>query len=140
MQVTTTAKTALGEREITVNFNFGENLADATEKFGEAVIFSNFVRQAKVGLQSIVRSNAGQLNEAKDEYAKSEEEIINALASWSPSDGTVTRLSKGDKLDKLLGGMSEEERAELLAKYVGQILTASCINGDSGESAEEDKK
>ncbi len=120
MEVTATAKTEeVGNREITVDYDFGANLSEAVEKYGEAVIFSNYVRQAKVGLQSIIRSNAAQLNEAKDGFAKSEDEVIAALASWSPSDGTVNRVSKGDKLDKLLGGMSDEERAELLAKYVG---------------------
>ncbi|MHA1970735.1 MAG: hypothetical protein ACTSXE_02690 [Candidatus Thorarchaeota archaeon] len=118
MEVVTTAKSELGDRTVTVEYDFGGSLDEAVEKFGAEVVFSNFVRQAKVGLQAIVRSNAKQLNEAGTEYAKSDDEVIAALASWSPSDGTVNRVSKSDKLDKILGTMGEEERAEFLAKYM----------------------
>lgn len=37
-------------------YDFGENLADATDKFGADVVFSNFVSAAKVKLQSIMRT------------------------------------------------------------------------------------
>ena len=43
------------EKVGTINYEFGNNLADAAKRFGEEVVFSNFRQSAKITLQSIIR-------------------------------------------------------------------------------------
>lgn len=96
-------------REITIEYDFGTNLADAVEKFGEDIVFSGFVADAKVGLQAIVRARLGK---SDDEYM-SDEEIIAEAAQWKPG----VRKQAADpmaKLQALLGKLTPEQRALIL--------------------------
>ena len=111
------ANTTAGERTVECEFDFGSTLQEAVDKFGEAAVFANFNRQAKVGIQAYGRSLAGQLTEA-GEFAKTDEEVVQALSAWMPSDGTVQRVDKSAKLAKILETMSDEERAEFLEQYM----------------------
>lgn len=96
-------------RELAVDYNFGENLAEAVEMFGEDVVFTGFVADAKVGLQAIVRARLGK---SDDEYM-SDEEIIAEAAQWKPG----VRKQAADpmaKLQALLAKLSPEQRAAVL--------------------------
>lgn len=44
--------------EVSVEYDFGENLDDAVERCGADAVFSNFKANAKVGLQGIIRGKA----------------------------------------------------------------------------------
>lgn len=56
--------------EVTCQYDFGENLAEATDMFGADVVFSQFVAAAKVKIQSIIREKkkAGLSDEAIQTY------------------------------------------------------------------------
>ena len=116
-KVVTSAGKASDSRKLEVEFDFGENLTDAIERFGEDVVFANYKRQASVGLQALIRSHLKQTTEV-GEFAKTDEEIIAAIQSWTPSDGTVQRVDPSAKLEALLGKISEEDRVALLEKYL----------------------
>lgn len=45
-----------GELEATIQYDFGDNLQDAIDKFGGDVVFSNFVQSAKISLQALMRA------------------------------------------------------------------------------------
>ena len=48
----------LGDRKVTINYDFGKTLDDAVAKFGKEVIFSNFVANCVVTIQSGMRGQA----------------------------------------------------------------------------------
>ena len=56
--------------DVTCQYDFGENLAEATDTFGADVVFSQFVAAAKVKIQSIIREKkkAGLSDEAIQSY------------------------------------------------------------------------
>lgn len=92
-----------GEKSVEVDYDFGDNLADATKKFGEDVVFSNFKQSAVIGLQGVLRRAIQGGNDAQE-----------AATKWVPGMKTVTRKSASEKVKDAFGSMSEEERKELL--------------------------
>ena len=56
--------------EVTGQYDFGENLQDASDKFGADVVFSQFVSAATVKIQSLMRDKkkAGQTDEQIQEF------------------------------------------------------------------------
>jgi hypothetical protein len=50
-----TAKDGKDGKSATVLVDLGENMADAAERFGEAVVFSNYLANVKIGVQSNIR-------------------------------------------------------------------------------------
>lgn len=97
----------LQERTIKANYDFGENLAEAIEKYGEEVVFSNYARQAKVSIQAYIRSQADQ--------GKSDAEIQEALDSYKL--GVVQRSGKSKvaKASELFANMSDEDKKAFIA-------------------------
>lgn len=115
-KVITEANTELGKRSIEVDYDFGSTLEEAIDLFGEAVVFANFQRQATVGLQAFIRGRASAVKDGA--FVNSDDQILSAVAEWKPSDGTVRRMSKEDKLEKLLAGMDPDERMEFLSQFL----------------------
>ena len=56
--------------EVTCEYDFGENLQDAVDKFGADVVFSQFVSAATVKIQSLMRDKkkAGQTDEQIQDF------------------------------------------------------------------------
>lgn len=111
-----------GHRKLSVMFDFGSTLDDAVEKFGEEVVFAGFVASATIDLQNYIRTKLEA--PAKDAdgkvipdggFAQTDAEIESDFASWKPGIKTRERVSPLDKVKKLLGGMSAEQKAALLA-------------------------
>ena len=103
-------------RELTVEYNFGDNLDQAVEMFGADAVFSSFKADAKVGLQAKVR---GMLKATEDdsEAAKySDEDIISAIADWKPGVKTRTAADPLAKLKALLEKLSPEQKAAFLTQ------------------------
>lgn len=90
---------------VTVEYDFGDNLADMTSKFGEDVIQSRARASLVIDLQSAIRRhiNAG----------KSDDEITAAVAAWVPGVKAAAK-SPADKLKALLDGKSDEEKLKIL--------------------------
>jgi hypothetical protein len=93
---TTSAK--LEGREVVINYNFGENLDEAVTKFGKESVYSNFVANAVITIQSGVRTMA--------EKGKTDAEIQAAYDEWKPGiarqrlGDATTMLEKFSKLDE----------------------------------------
>jgi hypothetical protein len=104
----TAKQSETSDRSITVNYNFGANLDEASNIFGADMIYKGFTRQAVIQLQSNLRRwmAAGLSNE----------EIAVKTSEWKP--GMVERATPADTSKKLLekfGKMGPEEKAGLIA-------------------------
>lgn len=102
-----------GPRSVDVMYDFGANLEEMAEKFGEQSVYANAQAQMKVGLQAAMRRG---MTPDKEGASKTNEEIQEMAAAWTPGDRTVTRKSNVEKAMDLLGGMSPEEKAALLSE------------------------
>ena len=105
-----------------VNYDFGETLAEAEELFGADVVFSRFVAAATVDIQALIRRHL-KTPEDKDGNitgeAKSEEEIQAIVAEYKPGTSTRTRVSASEKAARAIDKLTEEEKAALLESLMG---------------------
>jgi len=109
--VQTSANAEPGARSIEVEYDFGKDLEDAVEKFGDEVVFQTFIAQAKVNLQAMIRRRLNK-NET-------DEEILAAVSEWKPTFRAVTRKSPLEKMEEILAKMSPEERQAFKEKLLG---------------------
>jgi hypothetical protein len=102
---------------ISVKYNFGDNLADAVEKYGEAVVFDLYRAAAMIRVQNVARS--ALLNgKAPEEAVKlAEKYVLGTSFSMGPRDPVrtaetaVSRMSPEDEKKFLL---KLKERAKAL--------------------------
>lgn len=97
-----------------VEYDFGENLAEAAELFGDDVVFSRFVSAATVDLQALIRRNLTL------EEPKSEAEIQTLVAEWRPGVSSRKRVSASEKAQRAVDNLSEAEKAALLESLIEQ--------------------
>lgn len=91
--------------EIEFPYDFGDNLQEAIELFGEAVVWAYCLKGLTVAVQGHAR---GMIKSGK-----SPEEIQAAMAAYKPGTPRVTK-SKEDRARELLASLSAEERAKIL--------------------------
>lgn len=108
-----TAKLPKTGKETAINYDFGDNLEDATAKFGEEVVFSNFKRCAVITAQAGMRRMM--------EAGKSQEEIQNTYDTWKPGVALVRTVDPVGALMAKFGKMSDEEKANLLQMLKDQM-------------------
>ena len=96
-----------------VNFDFGDDLAQAEELFGADVVFSRFVAAATVDIQALIRRHL------KAEEPKTEEEIQAIVAEYKPGTSTRVRVSASEKASRAIEKLSDAERAALLESLMG---------------------
>lgn len=96
------------ERSAMITYDFGDTIAEMTDKFGEEVVKSNAIRNFKITAQAAIRRML--------EAGKSQEEIQDAFSAWKPGvqlersvDVTGAFLTKWQN-------MTDEERQEMLKK------------------------
>ncbi len=106
-------------RTLVVNYDFGDNLAAAIEKFSEEVVFGSFKADAKVGLQSFIRARLNATEDDSEALKYTDEDIVAAAADWKP--GTKARAGADPltKLQALLGKLTPEQKAALLEGALG---------------------
>ena len=125
------AKTAEFESPIAVDYDFGDNLEEAVEKFGAEVVYTNFKQSAIISLQSNMRGKFRSL----ESKAQKEGKVVDwtdtewrdnatleaqvAADGWKPGIRTATGKSKEEKARDLLGQLTPEQRAALLAQFFG---------------------
>ena len=144
--VKATANGKLGARELIVQVEFGTSLAEAVEKFGEAVVFNTFKAQAIVKLQSFMRTKMEAITkEDPDNYANDDDAVRADIVNWALPTGTRTRVSKVEKARKLLEEMGiEGEQLEALLDKVRVKEAAASEEvpveeaGDSGLAVEDE--
>lgn len=109
------AKAPKINKEATIVVDLGENLADATARFGEEVIFSNYLANAKIGVQSGIRRYL--------EGGLSQEEIQAKFDNYKPGvtmDRVVDPIAvMAAKLQKMTPEEREAAFAQLREKLGG---------------------
>lgn len=93
----------------TVTYDFGDSLAEAVDRFGESVVFNRFKSAVTIDIQALIR------RELTGEKPASQDEIQEKVDEWKPG-VQRSRKSKKDKALELLGAMSEDEKAEIMAE------------------------
>ena len=107
-------------REITVVKNFGHSLEDAVELFGPDLVFNRFKAAVTIDCQVQMRRlalDAVDRNGTVTRVALSNDAIQDHISDWKPSIKSTERKSTKDKLNDLLGKMSDDERAAFLSQY-----------------------
>ena len=95
-------------RAVTVEYDFGDSLQQAVEKFGEDVVWKAALQQLKIRLQAVIREQIAA--------GKSDEEIAQHVAGWKPGQAPQ-RKSAVEKLAEKLAGLSKEEQQRVLAEF-----------------------
>jgi hypothetical protein len=94
------------EAEGTINYDFGENLEEMTEKFGESVTFTNARANMKIVLQAAMRRRleAGQpVDDLADNWKPGVqmERIVDPIAAAKAKYATMTDEEKAAFLEDL---------------------------------------
>ncbi len=101
---------------VTVDYEFGESLADLSSKFGDEVVRSHAQRSFIVALQSFIRSQLDQ--------GKSQDEIQAAVNEWKPGQRQKGK-SAAERVSELLSKMDPAARQALLKEYRAASKQAS---------------
>jgi hypothetical protein len=110
------AKAPKLEREATVLVDLGENVQDAISRFGEEVVFSNYIANVKISVQSGIRRYL--------EAGLSQEDIQAKFDAFKPG---VTMDRVVDPIAAMaakLSKMTSEEREAAFAALKAKIETA----------------
>lgn len=115
---TTTVSAKVGQgvkasEPISIQYNFGENLKAAVEKFGEEVVFSHYKSSAVIAVQSRIR--AAMAEDVESGKKPNSSKIAESLKSYKVGI-RAPAASKLEKAEKFVSKMSAEEKAELLKK------------------------
>lgn len=120
MECTVTSKKV--NRAITVEYDFGENLEDAVDKFGEESVFNHFVADAKLSVNSLVRpmlekglEKDKETGEVSGTPEHTNEQIQAIVAEYKLPDKTGRRADPGQKALDALKALSPEKQAEIMA-------------------------
>lgn len=119
MEVSATGKTkdeegnVTGEREVNVNYEFGEDLESSAELFGADVVYNKFLQSAVIDLQAVVRRAIGQ--------GKTDDEIQEVVSAWMPGVRARTAKTPSQKIMDLLKGKTPEEIAAILAQVSDDV-------------------
>lgn len=105
-----TAKKGKDGTPVTVDVDFGDNLAAMVSKFGQDVVFNHARGSITVALQGWIRS---QLDA---EPPKTADQIIAAAKDWKPGQRKQGK-SPQEKAKEQLAKLSPEQRAALLKEY-----------------------
>ena len=102
------AKAPKVSKEATIIVDLGEDVDDAIARFGKDVVFSNYLANVKIGVQSGIRRYL--------EAGKTQDEVQAAFATYKPGatlDRVVDPLAS---LAKKMESMSAEEQEDIFAK------------------------
>lgn len=114
-----------GCRSLELDYDFGTDLDNAVEKFGADVVFSGFVADGKVAVQSLARRlMRSMIQDGESQRPYTDAEITAKVAEYKL--GIRTDRGAADplaKLEKTIGKMTDAQKAEFLAKL--QALAAA---------------
>lgn len=93
-----------------IQYDLPETLEGLTEKFGAESVLNAARSSYIIGLQAFCRRH----------IEKDVEEIQRLADDWNPNErAAAVKLSPFERATKALSGLSDEERAELLARLQG---------------------
>lgn len=118
------AKRSGNDHQVTVPFDFGENLAEAVELFGDDVVFGKFKAASIVDFQGLLRR--GMFDEEGEGDDKTlvpvDSETLalrEGIVNWKPGVSTRVTRSPKEKALAALKGMSPADIAAMLAELEG---------------------
>ncbi len=100
-----TVKATKNNITVEASYDFGDNLGEMTEKFGEDVVFSNAKQNIRIALQAMIRRMI--------EKGETEENIQNSVSAHVPGIGGQ-KADPVEKFKQKWAGLSQEEREKLL--------------------------
>jgi len=110
------AKAPKLEKEAAVMVDLGENVQDAISRFGEEVVFSNYIANVKIGVQSGIRRYL--------EAGLSQEEIQSKFENYKPGVTMDRVVDPVAAMAAKLSKMSPEERAAAFEELRRKIEAA----------------
>lgn len=100
--------------EISFDYDCGDNLTDAVEKFGDETVFEIFKPALRLRAQK-----------ASKVFSRRGEDVQARMNEWNPFDalGRAPRTAAEKVADfkEVLANMTPEKRAELLAEMAGEL-------------------
>lgn len=114
-------KTWPKEKEsVAVTYNMPTTLDEARSMFGDEVVLSKCLDSVTIDIQANVRRMV--VKEGKD--AMTPEQIQQKISQYKPSAQSAVRRTPTEKVGDLLGRMSAEEKALLVAKLQADLAGA----------------
>lgn len=98
------------ESTITLDYDFGDTLEAMLSEFGEEAVFLHARADMKVSVQGAIR---GFIKAGLDE-----DQVLEKMTEWEMPSGAPRSKDPVDKLEKILGKLSAEEREAVLAKVM----------------------
>lgn len=98
--VTIVANTKDGEHSIEFDYDFGDTIEAAIEKFGRDIVQSHLFRSLTIAAQGAAR---GMMKSGKEKQA-----ILDAMAKWKPGEPRQMK-TKEEKMRELVASMSPEQ-------------------------------
>ena len=117
----TLMKDKVAIRQHTYLFDFGADVEKAIEKFSAEVVHSNFVRAAKVTIQSVMRRLM--------EDGKTDEEIDGILETYKPGVALERTIDPEAALLKKFGQMDAMQQAA----FIAELQARRAGNAPAGE-------
>lgn len=96
--------------EATVLFDFGDDLSDAVDKFGEGVVFGCYAAQAKISGQAAIRRQL--------ENGNTQEDVSARMTHWKPGQKLERVSDPVAALKAKLMTMNDEEKQAMLAELM----------------------
>ena len=103
------AKTGEGA-EASLNYDFGADLKDAVNKFGDEVVFTNFRKSAKIDLQSVMRR-----------YLTAGKDVADLLNIWKPGVTLERTVDPKAAAKNAFSKMSDEEKRAFIQELKSSL-------------------
>lgn len=97
-----------GGKEVEVIVDLGDNLTDAIKKFGEDVVFSNFIASVKITAQSAIRRYV--------EKGLDDASIQSKLSAWKPGVAAERIADPVASIMSKFNSLTPEEKVAMLKK------------------------
>lgn len=110
------AKLSTSDRVFSVEYDFGDTIESAIEKFGAETVFTKFKQASIIDLQALIRRHLTPTEKDGVKTEMTNDEILSEIADWVPGSKTVVRKSPLEKAKEQLGKLSDEEKKALLAQ------------------------
>ena len=98
---------------VETKYDYGDNLKEAVDKFGEEAVYNRFRAAIVIDLQGYIRSML------RKEPPSSEAEIVTAVAEWQPGVKAKGR-TPAERIQELMARLSDDEKSDLLSQFMDE--------------------
>jgi hypothetical protein len=120
------ANTKDGEHSIEFDYDFGDSLDQAVERFGAEIVWAHTLRSLTIAVQGAAR---GMMKSGK-----SREEILDAMSKWKPGEPRQVK-SNDEKMAELVAKMTPAQ-LEALSAQLRSAQTATEAPAKKGKNKE----